>query len=100
MCAEVGEGAEHQAVLDKACGEDGAGPGVLQNDLVFVDKAALAIGRVAALMRGRVCCKFVAKPDGRDGEESRKHEENAAPAEEIAEDTARSLSEQLSGDLS
>src|SRR5262245_66238650 len=97
--SDVGEGAEHEHALDETHGDDRARPRRAQDGGVVGDEAARAGGGGVARMRDRIAEEFDQKRNRCDSEKCCKKKEYLPPSEEVAEDAAGCLPEQLTENL-
>src|SRR5262249_35465467 len=97
--ADIGEGAPSDARLDEHGEDDEARPRVGEHGDIVGDETARGLLAVAGRARARVGQQLEHEPCGRQREQSREHEKDAAPAEQLAEHTARRLAEQLAENL-
>src|SRR5215813_5324825 len=97
--ADIGEGAPSDARLDEHRENDEARPRIGEHGDIVGNETARGLLAMAGRARARVGQQLEHEPCGRQREQSREHEKDAAPAEQLAEHAARRLAEQLAENL-
>src|SRR5215472_3325974 len=97
--ADIGESPEHKSRFDEAHSNDHARPWRSQHHCVIGDETARPRGDSVARMRDGVAEKFDQEGNGRNRKQAREYKEDPTPSEEIAENSACSLTEQLTENL-
>src|SRR5215470_16143623 len=98
MGADIGKGAPRQSTSKEAGNQHDAGEGIGQHRGIAAEQTASA---AAAGFAGlRIDREFEDQTGCGHGEQSSEHEENIAPAKQVAEHPAGGLTEQLAEDLS
>src|SRR5215472_6595971 len=97
--ADIGEGAPSDARLDEHGENDEARPRIGEHGDIVGNETARGLLAVAGRAGARVGQQLEHEPCGRQREQSREHEKDAAPAEQLAEHAARRLAEQLAENL-
>ncbi len=98
--ADIGEGAEHERAFDEAHCDHQSRPRRTQHGGIVSDETARTRGCRVAGAGDRIANEFEKQCDCRNREQCGQKIKDAPPSEEVAEDAAGGLAEQLAEDLS